>query len=50
VPAGFVAAPAPAMHLFLTELRDRYGSIEAYAAEVGLGSDDLADLRSHLLE
>jgi protein-tyrosine phosphatase len=49
-PAPFMASPATAMHLFLTELRERHGSIEAYAKVAGLTSDDLAALRSHLLE
>ncbi|GIF77803.1 tyrosine-protein phosphatase [Asanoa siamensis] len=50
LPAPFMASPAAAMHLFLTELRERHGSIEGYAAHAGLTAEDLAALRGHLLE
>lgn len=49
VPEGFVAAPHDAMLLFLTELRERYGSVEDYAARAGLGPADFDSLRTHLL-
>jgi len=48
-PAPFMASPAPAMLVFLAELRERHGSIESYAKHAGLTDDDLAALRSHLL-
>jgi protein-tyrosine phosphatase len=43
------AAPAEAILLFLTELRDRHGSIEGYAARTGCTAEHLTQLRSHLL-
>jgi protein-tyrosine phosphatase len=46
-PDHTLAAPAAAMHLFLDELRARYGSVEAYA---NLSAEQLAALRSHLLD
>ncbi|MDG4823499.1 tyrosine-protein phosphatase [Asanoa sp. WMMD1127] len=49
LPAPFMASPAAAMLLFLKELRDRHGSVEAYARHAGLTPEDLAALRSHLL-
>jgi hypothetical protein len=45
-----MASPATAMHLFLRELRERHGSVEGYAKLAGLTAEDLASLRSHLLE
>ncbi|MEV0902996.1 tyrosine-protein phosphatase [Actinoplanes sp. NPDC049802] len=42
-------SPAEAMHLFLGDLRDLHGSVEAYAKEIGITDDELASLRSHLL-
>jgi protein tyrosine/serine phosphatase len=41
--------PAEAMHLFLTELRERYGSVEDYARRAGLTDAELVTLREHLL-
>lgn len=37
------------MHLFLAELRERYGSVERYVTAAGLSSAQLTALRSHLL-
>ncbi len=48
-PAPFMASPAAAMLVFLSELRERHGSIEGYAKHAGLTDDDLTALRSHLL-
>jgi protein-tyrosine phosphatase len=48
-PSVFVASPVEAMHLFLDGLRGTYGSVEAYAASVGLDDDALDSLRAHLL-
>ena len=42
--------PAEAMEIFLQELADRYGSIEAYLVGAGLTYDQIADLRDNLLE
>jgi protein-tyrosine phosphatase len=48
-PAGIVISPREAMLRFLTDLRERHGSIEGYAASVGVTDADIAALRSHLL-
>ncbi|MGH9186895.1 MAG: tyrosine-protein phosphatase [Acidimicrobiales bacterium] len=48
-PQAWVDAPEEAMHLFLSDLRARYGSVEEYAASVGFDGRALASLRSHLL-
>jgi protein tyrosine/serine phosphatase len=48
-PKAFLEAPDDAMHLFLADLRERHGSVEAYAASVGAGADVVAALRSNLL-
>ena len=49
-PAAFLDAPEDAMRLFLADLRERYGSVEAYAASVGAGADVVAALRANLLD
>jgi protein-tyrosine phosphatase len=41
--------PQDAMLLFLDDLRERHGSVEAYVREIGLTADQLATLREHLL-
>lgn len=46
----WLLAPRQTMLLFLAELRERHGSVEAYAASVGVTESDIASLRSHLLE
>jgi hypothetical protein len=43
-------APAEAMERFLAQLQRRHGSIEAYAAGIGVTSDVVAALRDTLLE
>ncbi|MGQ0616046.1 MAG: tyrosine-protein phosphatase [Acidimicrobiia bacterium] len=48
-PTTFLDSPAEAMHLFLTELRCRHGSLEAYAEEAGAGHDTVAALQANLL-
>lgn len=48
-PAAYLASPAEAMLLFLTDLRQRHGSVEGYAAEAGFSTEQLAALRAHLL-
>ncbi len=50
IPAAWGKAPAESMHLFLDGVRERYGSVEEYAASVGVGRADVASLRAHLLE
>jgi protein-tyrosine phosphatase len=41
--------PREAMLLFLTELRERHGSVAAFAGRAGLGDAELAGLRDRLL-
>ncbi|RSM59380.1 protein tyrosine phosphatase [Actinoplanes sp. ATCC 53533] len=41
--------PQDAMLLFLADLRERHGSVEAYVREIGIGAEQLAALREHLL-
>ncbi|MEV6629161.1 tyrosine-protein phosphatase [Actinoplanes sp. NPDC051470] len=43
-------SPERAMTLFLNGLRDRHGSVEAYAKEIGLTGEQVATMRGHLLE
>jgi protein-tyrosine phosphatase len=42
-------SPPGAMLLFLDDLRALHGSIEGYVREIGLTSDEIAAMRSHLL-
>ncbi|WP_406067048.1 tyrosine-protein phosphatase [Micromonospora sp. NBC_01638] len=49
VPAPFLASPAEAMQIFLAELREGHGSIEAYLRHAGVTDEQLAALRNHLL-
>jgi protein tyrosine/serine phosphatase len=49
-PPYFTQTPPEAMLLFLRELRERYGSIEGYAAAAGLSTDQIESLRTHLLD
>ena len=49
-PKAFLEAPDEAMHLFLADLRDRHGSVAAYAASVGAGPEVVDALRGNLLE
>jgi protein tyrosine/serine phosphatase len=48
-PPYYVQTPPEAMLLFLTELRERYGSVEGYVTAAGLARDRVAALRRHLL-
>ncbi|MEU5905047.1 tyrosine-protein phosphatase [Micromonospora sp. NPDC047527] len=50
VPAPFLASPAEAMQIFLDELREGYGSVEAYLRHAGVTDEQLAALRDHLLD
>ena len=43
-------SPAEAMMMFLTDLRERHGSVENYVREIGLTDEQVAALRDHLLE
>ena len=49
-PRHIVVSPREAMLAFLTELRERHGSIEAYAASTGVTDAHLASMRAHLLD
>ncbi|MEU8260671.1 tyrosine-protein phosphatase [Micromonospora sp. NPDC048999] len=50
LPPPFLASPTEAMLLFLTELREGYGSVEGYLRHAGLTDAQLAALRAHLLD
>ncbi|MGC1210041.1 MAG: tyrosine-protein phosphatase [Micromonospora sp.] len=50
LPPPFLASPAEAMTLFLTELREGYGSVEGYLRHAGVTDAHLAGLRDHLLD
>ncbi|MFI7600851.1 tyrosine-protein phosphatase [Actinoplanes sp. NPDC049681] len=41
--------PEDAMLMFLSDLRDRYGSVEKYVREIGISAEQVAALRDHLL-
>ncbi|GAB1694021.1 tyrosine-protein phosphatase [Krasilnikovia sp. M28-CT-15] len=43
-------SPAAAMLLFLADLRERHGSVEQYARDIGITDSDITSLRGHLLE
>jgi protein tyrosine/serine phosphatase len=45
----YLLAPRSTMLLFLNELRERHGTVEAYAATIGVTDRDVASLRGHLL-
>jgi protein-tyrosine phosphatase len=49
-PKAFLEAPDDAMHLFLADLREMHGSVEAYAESVGAGADVVDALRANLLQ
>jgi protein-tyrosine phosphatase len=42
--------PQNAMLYFLTDLRERYGSVEKYVREIGVTAEQVAAMRDHLLE
>ncbi|WP_444951908.1 tyrosine-protein phosphatase [Micromonospora ureilytica] len=50
VPAPFLSSPAEAMQIFLNELREGHGSVEAYLRHAGVTDEQLAALRDHLLD
>ncbi len=43
------SSPAETMALFLRDLRERHGSVEGYARDVGLDAGQVAAMREHLL-
>ena len=49
-PQAFLEAPAEAMHLFLSGLRDRHGSVHEYARSLGVSDDVLETVQENLLE
>ncbi|WP_091190332.1 tyrosine-protein phosphatase [Micromonospora narathiwatensis] len=49
LPPPFLASPAEAMTLFLTELRAGYGTVEGYLHHAGVTDSQLAALPTHLL-
>jgi protein-tyrosine phosphatase len=48
-PENVTISPRAAMRRFLTDLRDRHGSITGYVASVGVTDDHITALRGHLL-
>jgi len=50
VPDDFFEAPTEIMHTFLGQLRQQFGSLEAYTATLGLRTGDVEGLRAQLLE
>ena len=48
-PIAFMVCPPEAILLFLSGLRERYGSVLEFAAHAGVTEGDLASLRAHLL-
>jgi protein-tyrosine phosphatase len=48
-PPAFLDAPVEAMALFLSGVRERWGSVDEYAATIGVGPDAVAGLRANLL-
>lgn len=49
VPVPFFTCPAEAMQTFLTEFRQRHGSVEGYLRAAGLPADRIEALRANLL-
>jgi protein-tyrosine phosphatase len=43
-------SPPGAMLLFLSDLRERHGSVEQYVRSIGLTSEQLTAMRDHLLD
>lgn len=50
LPSPWLVAPAEAIELFLADLRSEHGSIEAFAASIGVDAEAVGDMRGHLLE
>jgi protein tyrosine/serine phosphatase len=49
IPDAFIRSPVEAMRLFLADVRDRFGSVEGYAASVGVDGRTVEAMRDHLL-
>lgn len=49
-PLFYTLTPPEAMLVFLTELRQRYGSVERYVTWAGLAPEQITQLREHLLD
>jgi protein tyrosine/serine phosphatase len=45
----WLLAPRQTILFYLAELRERHGTVEAYAASIGVTDRDVASLRAHLL-
>jgi len=43
-------SPAAAMMLFLADIRAEHGSVEKYVEQIGVGAEQVAAMRDHLLE
>ena len=48
-PRHIIVSPREAMLAFLTELRERHGSVPAYAASIGVTDRHVASMHAHLL-
>lgn len=49
-PAVFLSCPPEAMHVFLARLRERWGSVRAYLASIGVESSTLESVRAAFLD
>ena len=49
-PRHIVVSPREAMLVFLTELRERHGTVADYAASLGVTDRHVASMRDHLLD
>jgi protein tyrosine/serine phosphatase len=49
IPDAFIRSPVEAMRLFLSDVRERFGSVEGYVATVGVDRRTVAAMRDHLL-
>ncbi|TCB95567.1 tyrosine-protein phosphatase [Micromonospora zingiberis] len=50
LPAPYLSSPAETMRLFLAEIREGHGSVDDYLRHAGVTDDQLAALRTHLLD
>ncbi|MFV2100458.1 tyrosine-protein phosphatase [Micromonospora sp. LOL_024] len=50
LPPPFLSSPAEAMLLFLAEIREGHGSVDDYLRRAGVTGEQLAALRTHLLD
>jgi len=49
LPAPFLASPAEAMSIFLTGIRERFGSVPGYVKTAGVTGEQIDAMRAHLL-